>query len=122
MSKNGTLLLDGQTLINLEILQNSVDGSETGTLLHLLNHAITPFGKRLFKKWLCHPLRSVHHINERLDAVQDFLNHSYVQVEIRKHFESLPDLERIVSRIQAKACKLSDFLKALDGFSACLVN
>ena len=71
LCKNATLVLDGQTLINLEILVNHADGSSKGTLLKLLNHCATPFGKRLFKKWLCYPLQSVAEINKRLDAVDD---------------------------------------------------
>ena len=47
---NGTMLLDGQTLINLEIFKNTLDGSDNGTLFKLLNHCATPFGKRLFRK------------------------------------------------------------------------
>lgn len=31
-------------------------------------------GKRLFRKWLCHPLRRAADINDRYDAVEDFNN------------------------------------------------
>jgi DNA mismatch repair protein MSH6 len=67
-----TLILDGQTLVNLEIFQNSFDGGERGTLHKLLNHCVTPFGKRHFRRWLCHPLRQVKAIHARLDAIDDF--------------------------------------------------
>jgi len=40
-----TLILDGQTLSNLEVFQNNSDGTETGTVLRLLNRCVTPFGK-----------------------------------------------------------------------------
>lgn len=42
-----TLILDGQTLSNLEVFQNNSDGTETGTVLRLLNRCVTPFGKQL---------------------------------------------------------------------------
>ncbi len=61
---NGTLVLDGQTLAHIEVLQNSQGGTE-GTLLQLLSRCVTPFGKRLFKVWLCAPLRDVAAINDR---------------------------------------------------------
>jgi DNA mismatch repair protein MSH6 len=70
IQQTGTLILDGQTLLNLEIFQNS-NGTEEGTLFSLLNHCQTPFGKRLFKRWVCHPLRSVEAIEQRLDAVEE---------------------------------------------------
>ncbi|KAI1858510.1 uncharacterized protein JN550_012557 [Neoarthrinium moseri] len=114
--KNGTLILDGQTLINLEIFANSANGSSDGTLFSLLNRCITPFGKRLFRQWVCHPLCNIQKINERLDAV-DLLNNN---VEMREQFSSqmtrMPDLERLISRVHAGACRPEDFVKVLEGF------
>ncbi|KAI8947853.1 DNA mismatch repair protein msh6 [Xylaria longipes] len=114
--KNGTLILDGQTLINLEIFANSVNGGAEGTLFSLLNRCVTPFGKRLFRQWVCHPLCNIQKINERLDAV-DMLN---VDVSVREQFSSqltkMPDLERLLSRIHAGACRPEDFVRVLEGF------
>ncbi|KAH9908852.1 DNA mismatch repair protein Msh6 [Xylariomycetidae sp. FL2044] len=114
--KNGTLVLDGQTLINLEIFANSVNGGADGTLFALLNRCATPFGKRLFRQWLCHPLCNIQKINERLDAV-DMLN---ADGSVRDRFSSqmtkMPDLERLISRIHAGACRPEEFVKVLEGF------
>ncbi|KAF2965114.1 hypothetical protein GQX73_g8462 [Xylaria multiplex] len=114
--KNGTLILDGQTLINLEVFANSVNGGVEGTLFSLLNRCITPFGKRLFRQWVCHPLCNIQKINERLDAV-DMLN---ADISVREQFSSqltkMPDLERLLSRIHAGACRPEDFVKVLEGF------
>ncbi|ORY57769.1 muts domain V-domain-containing protein [Pseudomassariella vexata] len=114
--KYGTLILDGQTLINLEIFANTVNGGTEGTLFSLLNKCVTPFGKRLFRQWLCHPLCNIAKINERLDAV-DILN---ANREMREQFSSqmtrMPDLERLISRINAGACRPEDFVKVLEGF------
>lgn len=64
LSQGKALVLDGQTLAHIEVLQNSQGGIE-GTLFQLLSRCITPFGKRLFKIWLCAPLRDVVGINDR---------------------------------------------------------
>ena len=73
-------------------------------------------GKRLFRQWLCHPLRSARDINARLDA-SDTLNSL---PQMRDHFLStfnrLPDLERILSRVHAGRCKVKDFVRVLEGF------
>jgi hypothetical protein len=69
---SGTLALDGQTLAHIEVLQNSLGGTE-GTLLQLLSRCVTPFGKRLFKVWLCAPLRDVKGINDRFVLLPLFL-------------------------------------------------
>jgi DNA mismatch repair protein MSH6 len=49
----------------------------------------------------------------RLDAVQDLLDHPTFEQEFTQIAKGLPDLERIVSRIHAKNCKVKDFLKVL---------
>ena len=59
------------------------------------------------------PLREISDINARLDAVQDLLEHPTFEAEFTKIAKGLPDLERIVSRIHAKNCKVKDFLKVL---------
>jgi DNA mismatch repair protein MSH6 len=118
----GTLILDGQTLENLEIFQNSYDGTDKGTLFSLLNRCVTAFGKRLFRQWVCHPLRSADAINKRLDAVDDFNSILGVMEEISESLKRLPDLERLLSRIHAESCKLKDFLAVLDGFELLMVS
>ncbi|KAI1098555.1 DNA mismatch repair protein Msh6 [Jackrogersella minutella] len=114
--KNGTLILDGQTLINLEIFANSVNGGPDGTLFTLLNRCVTPFGKRLFRQWVCHPLCNIDKINDRLDAV-DMLNADPTTRELlSSQLTRMPDLERLISRIHAGACQPHNFVKVLEGF------
>lgn len=114
--RNGTLILDGQTLINLEVFANTVNGGSEGTLFSLLNRCVTPFGKRLFRQWLCHPLCNVAKINERLDAVDFFNADRSVREQFSSEMTKMPDLERLISRIHAGACKPDEFVKVLDGF------
>ncbi|KAF8741677.1 DNA mismatch repair, partial [Rhizoctonia solani] len=109
------LALDGQTLSHIEVLVNS-EGTEEGTLLKLLGRCVTPFGKRLFRIWICNPLQDVKAINERLDAVQDLISHPEIETSFSKIVSGIPDLERIVSRVHAKSCSIKDFLKVLSAF------
>lgn len=117
-----SLILDGQTLANLEILQNSYDGSTEGTVFKLLANSITPSGKRLFRYWLCHPLYKVSDIRNRQDAVEDLINLNEVFDRLSNEFVNLPDLERLISRVHSKRCKVSEFLVVLDGFNKANVS
>ncbi|TEB23394.1 DNA mismatch repair protein msh6 [Coprinellus micaceus] len=117
MKRGQNLTLDGQTLAHLELLVNN-EGSEEGTLLSLLQRCITPSGKRLFRIWLCAPLKEAAALNARLDAVEDIINHPIFEATFTSVAKGLPDLERIVSRIHAKSCKVKDFLKVLKSFKA----
>lgn len=113
------LLLDGITLNNLEMLNNSFDGGDKGTLFKLLNKAITPFGRRMLKKWILHPLMNVDEINARYDAIDFFINNEpELRVELESTFGALPDLERLIARVHAKTLRFKDFLKVIEGFES----
>ncbi|GFF24866.1 DNA mismatch repair protein msh6 [Aspergillus lentulus] len=114
--KASSLVLDGQTLINMEIFANSFDGGSEGTLFQLLNRCITPFGKRMFKQWVCHPLMDAKKINARLDAVDALNADSSVRDQFSSQLTKMPDLERLISRIHAANCKAQDFVRVLEGF------
>ncbi|KAM3555223.1 hypothetical protein MY1884_005710 [Beauveria asiatica] len=116
IQKNGTLVLDGQTLSNLEIFSNSVNGGSEGTLFQLLNKCITPFGKRLLRQWIAHPLQNIDRINERLDAVDMLNKDPSVREQFSSQLVKMPDLERLISRIHACSCKPEDFVRVLEGF------
>ncbi len=107
-------MLDGQTLQNLEILENGIDKGRKGTLLDLLCHCSSPFGKRLFHIWLCHPLRNIDDIEERLNAIEDFSSNPSLKDELCSLLCSLPDLERLIARVHMGTCKLPLFLDLLD--------
>lgn len=116
--RRGTsVVLDGQSLQNLEIFANTFDGGADGTLFKLLNRCITPFGKRKLRGWVSHPLLDVKKINARLDAVE-LLNNNYEALDyIEGKLSSLPDIERMLSRVHAGLIKVQDFVRVIDSFS-----
>jgi DNA mismatch repair protein MSH6 len=114
--KATSLVLDGQSLINLEIFANGLDGGTEGTLFSMLNRCITPFGKRLLRQWVCHPLADASRINARLDAVDSLMADTSIMDSFTESLSKLPDLERLISRVHAKRCKPQEFVRVLDGF------
>ncbi|XP_056342747.1 DNA mismatch repair protein Msh6 [Oenanthe melanoleuca] len=133
------MVLDGVTLMNLEVLQNGTNGTIEGTLLERIDSCCTPFGKRLLKQWLCAPLCNPKSINDRLDAVEDLLAVPDKMSEVSESLKKLPDLERLLSKIHSIGSplksqnhpdsraifyeelkyskkKIADFLSALEGF------
>ena len=58
----------------------------------------------------------------RLDAVQDIMNHPTFEASFTDIAKGLPDLERVVSRIHSKSCRVKDFLKVLSVCAARLLN
>ncbi|KAK4686504.1 DNA mismatch repair protein MSH6, partial [Tremellales sp. Uapishka_1] len=110
------LVLDGQTLGHMEVLVNN-EGGDEGTLLKLLQRCQTPFGKRLFRIWLTMPLKNVAAINDRLDAVEELIQHHSFCGTFTDQFKGLPDLERLVSRIHAGSIRQTDFLAVVKAYN-----
>ncbi|WAR00452.1 MSH6-like protein [Mya arenaria] len=132
------MVLDGVTLANLDVTENSSTGTTEGTLLERLDTCHTPFGKRLFRQWLCAPLCNPASIKDRLDAVEDLIGCQDITADVADMMKKLPDLERLLSRIHtlgtakskkhpdARAIlyedityskrKIEDFLSTLEGF------
>src|SRR5262249_52273489 len=91
-------------------------GGVEGTLFNLLNRCVTPFGKRLLRQWVCHPLADCARINARMDAIDSLLAEPSIMDQFTASLAKLPDLERLISRVHAKKCKVADFVRVLDGF------
>eukprot|EP00026_Physarum_polycephalum_P001309 Phypoly_transcript_01310.p1 GENE.Phypoly_transcript_01310~~Phypoly_transcript_01310.p1 ORF type:complete len:1159 (+),score=151.61 Phypoly_transcript_01310:505-3477(+) len=104
MHSTASMILDGHTLLNLEILQNTTNLTEKGTLFHVLCHCDSPFGKRLFRRWICNPLRQADAINGRLDAVEE-LDDSYIVSDMKDYLAQLPDLERKLAQVSQAISK-----------------
>uniref|UniRef100_A0AAX7U6K5 DNA mismatch repair protein MSH3 n=1 Tax=Astatotilapia calliptera TaxID=8154 RepID=A0AAX7U6K5_ASTCA len=92
------MTLSAGTLRNLEILNNQTDGSVKGSLLWVLDHTRTPFGRRLMRKWVSQPLTDLQQ-----DAVQEILESDSLTLNsIRSLLSRLPDLERGICSIYHK--------------------
>jgi DNA mismatch repair protein MutS len=95
--ESGMMLIDAHTRRNLELVQNSKDGSITGTLFEFINRTSTPGGARQLRNWLLHPLCIRTEITKRQDAVEAL--HSTCDDLIRL-LSGLSDVERLAARVE----------------------
>ncbi len=93
------LVLDAVTLRNLEVVSNIRDRTEEGTLVNTIDMTQTPMGRRLLRRWITAPLKSVESINKRLDAVEFFTHETILRQDLRRLLHRYADLERIAGRI-----------------------
>ena len=110
-----TLILDAQTLRDLEIT-TSVSSRKGTTLVDILDHAKTPMGSRMLKRWLTRPSRERNVIEERIRAVEALCVNSLFD-DLRDHLAHIGDLERINTRIalaRAQPRDLTRLRKALE--------
>ncbi|KAK4699369.1 DNA mismatch repair protein MSH3, partial [Phenoliferia sp. Uapishka_3] len=117
-SKRSEMNLNGNTLANLEILRNQTDYKEKGSLLSILDHCKTAFGRRQLRRWVSKPLVSLTGVQERQDAISEILACSgkAIIVRLRELFRGLPDLERGLVRIHFKKSTPVELVKVLQGF------
>ena len=94
------MTLDASTRRNLE-LDETLRGERKGSLLGILDHAVTPMGKRLMHQWVSQPLLNVEMIRHRQDGVGHFFDNGMKRAEIRNVLKPLADLERLVNRVMA---------------------
>ncbi len=104
------LMLDGATQRNLELVKNNHDAGRTGTLLNVMDGAMTPMGSRMIKKWLLRPLIKQEAIVQRHDSVQIFVENVALIQQLKELLTLVGDAERIIGRIALRRATVNDYL------------
>jgi DNA mismatch repair protein MSH6 len=114
----GEVQLDGQTIANLELLQNSNDGQRAGSLLDMLDDTKTAFGKRLLPRWVTAPLAQLAAIVERQATVRDLMGNGELATTLARALGKLPDLERLLARVKNRTMTAKELGTFVDGLSS----
>ncbi len=91
--------LDAATRRNLELTETIRTGEVHGSLLGVLDHTVTPMGKRLIRSWVSMPLLDIPTIRQRQQGVRFFVESGMLRAELRASLRRLADLERLVNRV-----------------------
>jgi DNA mismatch repair protein MutS len=93
------MALDEMTRRNLELVEPMRGAGTQGTLLGVLDEALTPMGGRLLRRWLLAPLVDVPAIDGRLDAVAELVDDSAARRAVRDALAEVRDLERLAVKV-----------------------
>jgi DNA mismatch repair protein MutS len=93
------MTLDAATRRNLELTKTLRGASTAGSLLGVLDHTLTPMGKRMLAQWVSKPLLDVDQIRQRQAGVATFFNDGLLRAEIRQMLKPYGDLERLANRV-----------------------
>lgn len=93
------LIMDDNSLRNLEIIQNLRDGSSSYTLFECVNYTRTPMGGRLLRNWLLFPLINAQLIDERQVRIKKIIENRTLLEKLKNDLSSILDIERLASRI-----------------------
>ncbi|PRW57902.1 DNA mismatch repair Msh6 isoform X2 [Chlorella sorokiniana] len=94
---SGHMLLDACALRSLELLSNS-EGRVEGSLLHFLDRAATPAGRRKVRQFIANPLFRVGDIEERLATTELFMAQPQAAHSFQAGLHRAPDCERLLAK------------------------
>ena len=112
------MTLDVQTRRNLELFQGGRWESNHLSLLSTLDQTRTPMGGRLLRRWIGQPLLNLEELDQRLDAVEFFFDDAFGRNNSRSILAQVPDLERILSRVQTGTVLPRELLALNSGIQA----
>ncbi len=112
------MALDAQTRRNLELFAEIREGKRDGSLLGILDLTRTAMGARQLKQWLGQPLLSVEGIGQRQDKVTFFHASAIRRGRIATVLGRMPDVERLLGRINAGVASPRDLLALRNGLQA----
>ena len=104
------LYIDDQSCKNLELHQNISNGSRKGTLLSIMDRAVTALGARQLRSRLRYPLTEANVINAGLDAVAEACERPHQMRKVRETLKTVYDLERLASKIVMEQANARDLL------------
>jgi DNA mismatch repair protein MutS len=94
------LELDQVTVRNLELVEPLFAGQDDrATLFHTLDACQTPMGKRMLRATILRPLIDAEVLNARYEAVAEALADLVKREEVRRAFDGILDLERLLARL-----------------------
>ncbi|MGD8872043.1 MAG: DNA mismatch repair protein MutS [Gemmatimonadota bacterium] len=92
------MLLDEMTRRNLELIEPLRSGEEGGTLLDVLDRAVTAMGGRLLRRWVLEPLVVAQEIWARQEAVSGLAEDLAARGRLREVLGDVSDMERLAGR------------------------
>lgn len=98
-STSSFMVMDAATRRNLEITETLRKNEVKGSLLHILDFAVTPMGKRMLRQWVSQPLLDIEQIVQRQNSVEYLKNNGMQRAELFSYLRKINDLERIINRI-----------------------
>jgi DNA mismatch repair ATPase MutS len=104
------MAIDKQSLRNLEIRSTLRDGLTQGSLLHAVRRTVTKSGARLLNQRLVAPSTSLSIINNRLDLVQELLDHEALREDIIALLKRTSDTYRLLQKFSIGRGDADDLL------------
>jgi DNA mismatch repair protein MutS len=113
------LQIDAATQRHLELVETERGRDRVGSLLHTIDRAATPMGRRMLRMWLLRPLVDLGKIAVRQAIVAELVDDQHLRETLSNILEQTPDLERLAGRAAARNASTDD-LRTLAQLAALL--
>jgi DNA mismatch repair protein MutS len=101
--RSESMVLDGVTVRNLELVEPLFAGEGAATLLGVLDQTLTGMGGRLLRQRLLRPSMDQAEIEARLDAAGELIQQTILRAEVRKQLAGILDIERLLAKVSIGA-------------------
>lgn len=116
INESNYVWLDRFTIRNLELVASP--HMQGKTLLDIIDHTVSPMGGRMLKRWILMPLVSLPAIQERLDAVEYFVQNDSKSEDLKKYLRQMGDMERLISKVSLEKANPREIVQLKRGLLA----
>ncbi|KAJ5721425.1 uncharacterized protein N7483_009359 [Penicillium malachiteum] len=95
----GSMTIDLQTIVSLELIQNLNNAKSRDSLYGLLNETLTPMGARLLRATILQPSVQRVKLTARYNAVEDLSTKEDMFVSVREALKGFIDADKVLSLV-----------------------
>ncbi len=117
VASGAAMAIDAATRANLELVK-TLKGETKGSLFATIDRTVTGAGARELSARLAAPLTDPLAVNERLDAVECFVEARDLRARLRAELKSAPDMARALTRLSLGRGGPRDLAAIRDGLTA----
>jgi DNA mismatch repair protein MutS len=104
------MVLDPQTIRNLELFEGGRWGDRKASLTSVLDDTRTSMGARLLRRWIGTPLLDLARLEARLDAVEWFHAGALRRGSVAEALAGVSDVERLINRVRGGSATPRDLV------------
>ena len=93
------MILDADSIRNLELLASSGGGGKSETLLGVMDRTATGMGSRLLRNWMVRPSIDRASILQRQDGIEELVGSQILLDELTECLNGMADFERLLSKV-----------------------
>jgi DNA mismatch repair protein MutS len=112
------MILDYNTIRNLEMVRNLSEGTEKNSLFHTINRTCTAGGARRLKENLLKPYKNLKPILYRRQAVKELYQSREPAAELPDILKKLPDMARLAGRLGMRKINPRQLASIRDGLAS----